>query len=339
MISNAPRFGIGGPTLIPHSQTSPTTQSLSTGPTPQKNTMKFRYKVLSGVVGSFLGGPLGAGLGYATACWVSDNEENEGCEDNEEAIPNSDSVNSRCPHCMVSTVLDGPGYYQCHECSRGFGYLFGPDGFENAGPISPVLFSSFALAGCMAKADGVVCADEIGEVEIWIEHVFELTKEERAACIRAFNHGKRPEFTSPSCCEIINEMAEGDEAMATLEFLAAVAFADGSFTGNERNTLFLIGSQLSISEEEVEEVIQLEVESRQSDGSAEEELGYDPFELLGLSPGASDQEVKSAHRQLSKELHPDLLEAKGVPRSVLDLAITRFTQVQEAYEVIRADKR
>ena len=52
----------------------------------------------------------------------------------------------------------------------------------------------------------------------------------------------------------------------------------------------------------------------------------DYYEILGLSRGASEQDVKKAFRRLARELHPDV---SGLPD-----AEERFRQVAEAYEVL-----
>lgn len=52
---------------------------------------------------------------------------------------------------------------------------------------------------------------------------------------------------------------------------------------------------------------------------------YDPYRLLGLPPGASLNEVRSAYRRLAKKYHPD---AAG------DRALPRFLAIQAAYELL-----
>jgi hypothetical protein len=51
----------------------------------------------------------------------------------------------------------------------------------------------------------------------------------------------------------------------------------------------------------------------------------DPYRTLGLSPGASFDDVKAAYRRLAKRYHPD---------SAGPAAVTRFLEVQHAYEML-----
>ena len=37
----------------------------------------------------------------------------------------------------------------------------------------------------------------------------------------------------------------------------------------------------------------------------EERTGMDPYKVLGVSPSASDDEVKRAYRDLARKYHPD----------------------------------
>lgn len=58
----------------------------------------------------------------------------------------------------------------------------------------------------------------------------------------------------------------------------------------------------------------------------------DPYKLLGVSPNASESEIKKAHRRLAKELHPDLR-----PDDVA--SAERFKRVNAAYELLSDSER
>lgn len=55
-----------------------------------------------------------------------------------------------------------------------------------------------------------------------------------------------------------------------------------------------------------------------------------PYEILGVSPNASQGEIKSAYRELAGQYHPDKVSHLG--EEFQKLAHRRFQEIQEAYD-------
>lgn len=61
----------------------------------------------------------------------------------------------------------------------------------------------------------------------------------------------------------------------------------------------------------------------------------DPYKVLGVSPGASDEEIKKAYRALSRKYHPDA----NVNNPNKEQAEERFKEVQQAYDQVMRERQ
>ena len=64
-------------------------------------------------------------------------------------------------------------------------------------------------------------------------------------------------------------------------------------------------------------------------------MSKDPYEVLGVSRSASDEEIKKAYRTLSRKYHPDA----NVNNPHKEEAEEKFKEVQQAYEDIMQQKQ
>ncbi len=53
----------------------------------------------------------------------------------------------------------------------------------------------------------------------------------------------------------------------------------------------------------------------------------DPYKVLGVAPGASEEEIKKAHRTLAKKYHPDMNPGDEV-------AAEKMNQINAAYDIL-----
>lgn len=61
----------------------------------------------------------------------------------------------------------------------------------------------------------------------------------------------------------------------------------------------------------------------------------DPYKVLGVSPSATDAEIKTAYRTLAKKYHPD--QYSNSP--LADLAAEKMKEINEAYDEVVAQRK
>ena len=60
----------------------------------------------------------------------------------------------------------------------------------------------------------------------------------------------------------------------------------------------------------------------------------DPYEVLGISKNATDEEVKSAYKNLARKYHPD----NYANNPLSDLAEEKMKEINEAYDIIQKER-
>ena len=58
----------------------------------------------------------------------------------------------------------------------------------------------------------------------------------------------------------------------------------------------------------------------------------DPYRVLGVSPNASEEEIKKAYKQLARKYHPDLNNGSKE-------AEAKMKEINEAYDAITAQRK
>ena len=190
------------------------------------------------------------------------------------------------------------------------------------------LFSLLVLTAYIIKADGRVMHSEMEMVRQMLRQNFgeEAVREGEQILLRLFDEQKRQgtqrfRSTVQQCCA---EMAMGmnyGQRLQLLNFLVMVAKADGQVPQSEITALKECAQWLGLAAKEADSMLHL-------DGNTLD----DAYKVLGVSPDATDSEVKSAYRRLALEHHPDKVAALG--EDVRKAAEKKFQEINAAKERI-----
>lgn len=180
-----------------------------------------------------------------------------------------------------------------------------------------------ALSAKMAKADGLVTRDEVTA----FREVFHIPAKEEKNAAKLFNMARTDVAGFEEYANRIEAMFSGDPRVLSdlLEGLFHIALADGEYHPGEDAFLGRVAQIFGLSDGQFRSLRIRFVP----------DAAPDPYQVLGLKEGASQDQVRSAWRDMVQASHPDKMIARGVPLEMIKLAEKRLIAANDAYAEIR----
>jgi DnaJ like chaperone protein len=210
------------------------------------------------------------------------------------------------------------------------------------------LVATFSMLGKIAKADGIVSADEISFINTFIDQELELDGKSKKIAIEIFNRAKDDRSSIYQYAQQCSEIFQRDDAMRETLYrvLFMTALADGHLHPAEQEILQQLPLYLQIRDGAYE---RLEAEllgrsghqsrSGSGGGTTYSENLDQYYKILGLDKNATDAEIKSAYRKKAQEYHPDKLASKGLPEGFTKFATEQMTLFSDAVDKIMKGRK
>ncbi len=183
--------------------------------------------------------------------------------------------------------------------------------------------SLLVLSSAVIKADGVTRQAELNCVRDFIRRNF--GENAVAEAMRILQDLENKQVNIYSVGSQIADNMNYSQRLQLFHYLVQIANADGEFSQREKDILETIATYLRISNSDSSSIISMFWKDSSS-----------AYSVLGISPSATDDEVKSAYRRMAMKNHPDKVATLGP--EVQKAAAEKFRQVQEAYETIKRQR-
>lgn len=242
------------------------------------------------------------------------------------------------------------------------------------GKNNELLYGLFMLLGYIARGAGAIQKEAIIQAQNYMDILRMNDPASRSQAQQAFNRGKASDFDlngeiiniRRACMENINIVS------ILLELLVQMALADGKISQEEYRRLLEVANGLGVPKELIDRMIQMRIAEMQfrqgfyqyqyqqqgsgyyqggngqyDQGSSEGYAGgqsqqqssasqlEEAYKIIGVSPDASWEEVRKAHKKLMLKYHPDRLKSQGIPDEMIASYAEKAKDIQAAFDCIK----
>ena len=202
---------------------------------------------------------------------------------------------------------------------------------EAQGQRNSFLFSLLVMASYVIRADRRIMHSEMEFVRNFLRTRFGegAVVEGEQILLHLFEEAKKQDAENPGgyrqliadCGAQIAANMSYSQRLQLLSFLVQIAQSDGRVCSDEIAALREVTQDLGLSAGELDSLLHLRGDSLE-----------EAYQVLELSPSATDEEVKAAYRRLALKHHPDRVATLG--EDVRRAAEEKFQQINNAKERI-----
>jgi len=284
-------------------------------------------KWIGGFLGFITAGPLGALAGFALGSLFDHGLD-------EVNKPGNEGYNNR-EYDNAYDAYSGRKNYQSNP--------FGNQQRAYEGERNSFMFSLLVLSSYIINADGKIMHSEMELVRRFLQQNFgeAAKKQGEEILLKLFEQQKRMgmqqnrSVIQDSCHQIRANMMY-EQRLQLLNFLVMIAQADDVVTIEEVQALKEVAIHMGLEASDVDQMLGMYGGSRRNGGngsaSSTETSLEDAYRILGVSPSATNDEVKAAYRKMALKHHPDKVAALG--EDVRKAAEKKFQEINDAKDRI-----
>lgn len=228
-------------------------------------------------------------------------------------------------------------YYGSRRNNQGgYSYQGGSPGYNTAARQQEFFSQLFSLLAAFARADGPITAEEKEIVNLFVRQQLRMGGRAAQQARNYFEQaGQNPQVLSQVAEKLASLVGYNPEILESVyQMLIRLGDANEGLSSEQEDLL-----------EEVEIIFRLEQNQqagswqnrssgqRTSRTSSIKKLEK-AYKTLGLSKDATKKEIKKKYRELVKKYHPDRIIARDLPDEFVKTAQEKFSEIQNAYEVI-----